>query len=162
MKNPNYLFDVYQPADLTKIALQDDEREHILSLSETLAMMGRQSDGDTCYLGTAYVAGEVFEIGGWLMIEPGVAEGFIIPSVTAIQRPKLLVETSRRWVQWLERTMWCHRIQTHTLPLKRMDRWMRALGFLYENQVKRYSETGQDYKLWSREKVDGTWGHIQN
>jgi len=162
MKNSNskYVWREYQDADLDAIELQEDEREHILMARDTFSMMSRMNNNDTIFLGTAYYGDVLLAIGGWLEIEPGLAEGFIIPSRPALEHKFVLVRTFLVWLRQLQKLTWPKRIQSHSLPIMRIDRWMVALGFVYEGSVKRYTESEQEYKLWSRTKTNGTWGHI--
>lgn len=151
MKNPNYEWRPYRPEDLDAIELQPDEREHILSIRDTFEMMTKFHNSETCFIGTAYYNDILLAIGGWLDLGDGLAEGFIIPSKPSLEHKFLLIRSFQIWLRYLERQPWVKRIQTHSLPIKRIDRWMTMLGFVYEGEVKRYTGTGSEYKLWSKD-----------
>lgn len=153
----NYSWRVFQSEDFDAIDLLPDERENILESRAFIEQAGKMHNADSIFCGTAFQGDRIFAIGGWVEISPGVVEGFLIPDRKALEHRYTLVRSFRFWLRYIRRKKWVKRIQTHSVPNKRIDRWMQALGFLYEAEVKRYTEAGQDYKLWSQDKINGTW-----
>jgi len=151
-----YSFRRFEINDLKRIDLLDDERELILDHAEFFAALAGLPE-PRAYCGTTFIGDELFYIGAWYEEADGVCRVFVIPSANSLKRPKTLLKTVREWIAKIEQAGWAHRIQTLSLPIDRIDRWMEALGFLYEGTLRQYSKTGQDYKLWSRVKQDGVW-----
>lgn len=154
----------FEPGDLRKMDIVADEKEEALRLEYFLGLLSRETPSldNRIFCALATYGGEPLCVGGWLEVEPGIAEIFVIPDKRIFQHKFTFIRTCQIFVRFLEGLEWCQRIQTHSLPVKRIERWMKHLGFLYEAELKRYTEAGKDYKLWGRVKIDGTWGHLQN
>lgn len=153
-----YSYRNFRESDLDWLELLDDECELVRQHVETLKQLAIKSGmRKTC--GIAMYDKQPLFIGSYCQIAPGVAEVFIIPGKRALQYPRAFVRSVILWRQWLEKRPWCNRIQTLSLPTSLIDRWMEAMGFVCEDTLNSYTEAGQAYRLWSREKVDGVWGH---
>lgn len=158
MSHKNYYWRKYKRGDLQKLNMLDDEKEVALQSEDLIERIADQHDAARKFCGTAFWNGQILAIGGWVEIAPGICEGFFVPDKSALLHPIAFTRSFKRWIQYMEDLPWCHRIQSHSLPVKRISDFMTALGFLYEGRVKRYTES-EDYNLWSRVKIDGTWGH---
>lgn len=129
---------------------------------ERLAAKGIDSEyGRHCCI-TAMIDGKPLYIAGYYEHAPGAVTVFLVPDKRIRQYPKAFVFSAKRWISWIEGFDWCNRIQATSLPVKLIDRWMEALGFVCEDTLNGYTEAGQDYKLWSRVKLNGVWQAIQS
>lgn len=144
----------FRASDLDKIDLLADEWCEIKTSEGFLEFIASDQPGAFC--GTAWEADTPIAIGGYWQAAPGVWQCFIAPSQYLVQHPTLLVRLTLAWVRRIEK-LDGHRIQTYSLPMPRIRKWMGALGFACEGVLRRYTKTGQDYEIWSRVKVDGVW-----
>lgn len=156
MTKPNFHHRAFRASDLDRVELLDDEKQLIYDHADFLEGLA-QVKAERTFCGIGFIGDQPLFIGGYYEVAPGVCQVFIIPDKGIYERPLLFILKVRHWLRQVERKTWCHRIQTFSLPLKRIDEWMVALGFLYEGTLNRYTESGQDYKLWSRVKIDGVW-----
>lgn len=142
---------------LEYLDLVDDEKALVFDQSDFLALMA-QSQNNRAYCGVACDSDDApLFVGGWYETTPGVCQLFIILDKSIYRRRKAFVRAVLYWLNLIKETGWCHRIQTTSLPIERIDRFMEATGFIYEGVLRRYTEAGQDYKLWSTVKVNGIW-----
>ena len=157
MKHHKYKARPYAPGDLKLMNLLDDEREVIEANEEFFeALADKNKTRKTC-ISVCYKGAILFLV-GYYEVEPGVAQVFVIPDRRITEHPLAFVRAVKHWRQWLEKREWCRRIQTSSLPTKLIDHWMRKIGFVCEAKLVSYTESGQDYNLWSREKRNGVWG----
>jgi hypothetical protein len=151
-----YSWHIYQPGDLEKLELLSDEREHILASEAFYNQLAAVHDGSRRFFGTAWWGDKIVAIGGWWEKSPGIAEGMFVPDARILrEHPLAFARSFKRWIAYIQTLPWCRRIQTHSVPTSKIDSFMEALGFVYEKTINTYN---QDYKLWSREKINGTWG----
>jgi hypothetical protein len=94
--------------------------------------------------------GEPFSIGGWQQADGDATRIFAIPCQKIFSIPLTFVRIGLKWVQYLEAQPWCKRLEATTMPVEKLDPWMRALGFTFEKIMPNYLD-GQDYKLWVKE-----------
>lgn len=154
----------FQPWHLAALNKLEDEKALIEAHADFFEFLAGE-DGDVQLCATMFddhwVIGQPLLIGGYYSPAPGVVQVFMLPSQDVIKRPKLLVKIARMWLAQIEShyPAW-HRIQTFSLPLVKINRWMQFIGFGYEGRLRRYTESGQDYNVWSRVKIDGVWRGI--
>ena len=141
----------FLPVDLELIDLLDDEKEAIRECAGFFEMLGRSVVWDEQWCGTLYVKGLPWLIGGYWAVAPGVFQVFMIPSVQALSQPIALARYVREWVAAIEK-LGGHRLQTYSLPIPRIRRWMESLGFACEGTLRRYTKAGQDYEIWGKVK----------
>jgi hypothetical protein len=140
--------------------LLDDERRAVDEAIGWLEALAKQSSQrQTC--GVAFYDGQPLFIGGYCEVAPGVVQVFCIPDRRIYANPKAFFKCVIFWRDWMQARSWCQRLQTHSLPTTLIDRWMGAIGFVCEGLAKEYNGTGQDYNLWSRDKLNGVWGSIR-
>lgn len=142
------------------VELLDDEKEAIQAKRDLLAWMGaHKADGDDhVFAALVTVRDEPAFMGGFVETSPGVAEVFILPDKNGIRKyPKEFHRLVKVFLLWVEGFDWVKQTQTASVPLPRIDGWMKALKFRCEGDTNSYTRSGQKYKLWSRVKVDGVW-----
>jgi hypothetical protein len=121
-----------------------DEGGVALPLAEKMLNLNTL-DTDRAFCGTVRRDGQVLFVGGFLESSPGVAEVFVIPEKTGIQKhPKVFHKLARRFLEHVLRKDWCDRAETASVNRYQVNRWMTALGFSCEGY------TGTEYKKWVR------------
>ena len=96
-----------------------DEGGVALPLAEKMLNLNTL-DTDRAFCGTVRRDGQVLFVGGFLESSPGVAEVFVIPEKTGIQKhPKVFHKLARRFLEHVLRKDWCDRAETasHTVPV---------------------------------------------
>lgn len=136
--------------------LLDDEKAAILKQRKFLVGLG-MAPADHSWCGLMTRDGIPLFAGGWVEVAPGCVEVFVIPDKRMRRCPKEFHRLVRCVLRWIEGFDWCREIRTASLPIPRIDGWMKALKFRCKGNAKSYTKTGQKYKLWSRVKVDGVW-----
>ncbi|MDE2101823.1 MAG: hypothetical protein KGL39_31545 [Patescibacteria group bacterium] len=148
----------FSAADLNRLDLLEDEKHLAYHHADFLESLERD-DEKRKICGIAFWNDLPLYIGGYFEISPGVAQVFFVLDKRSLEHPLVLVRSIARWRKWLESRPWCHRIETHSLPLDHIRRWMTKLGFVYEGKLNQYTGQG-DYELWSRYRLDGIWRPI--
>lgn len=85
---------------------------------------------------------------GYVHVFEQNVEVFLIPSVFVKDRPVTVVRECIRFLQSLEKQF--RRIQTLAVANDEHDDWMRALGFINEGTLVKYTDAGLDYRQWAR------------
>ena len=157
-------FRKFERLDLSLFSFLSDEQNTIFENANNLEMLADKTAIDdysrhACV--TTMLDGKPLLIAGYYKLDESTAHCFILPDRRIKQYPKAFVHATKCWLRWLEGRQWCERIQTTSIPAKLIDRWMEALGFVCEETLNGYTEAGQDYKLWSRVKLNGVWGTVQ-
>lgn len=134
--------------------LLDDEKDAILANVGTLSLLATAPRANCLML---MRGDKALAVGGWAELEPGIADMFVIPDKDVLRAPKELIKAMRGFIAKLEISEWCHRMRTWSVATPRIDKWMTTLKFRCEGYAKSYTKTGEPYKLWSREKVNGIW-----
>jgi len=142
-----YTWRPFRKSDLDTLELLE-EREIVLKHADDLHVMG-ESLTDDQFCGIACWNGEPILIGGWKEVIAGVYRVFIIPTKNIFNHPVNFTRIVIRWRRKIERFPGCWKIITVSLPLERIDQWMKTVGFVYERKLEQYTN-GQDYSLWSR------------
>jgi hypothetical protein len=155
---------IFESKHLDEIQLLGDEDDVIkgnAQLLHDLAWKGHVASfgGPRQYCGTALLDGRPFCIGGYIELAPGVAQIFLIPDKRIFEKPAAFLWMAKTALKWMESQEWCERIQTPTLPVDRLERFLERMGFGCEAVLKRYT-SGRDYKLWARVKEDGVWRSV--
>jgi hypothetical protein len=153
----SYRFRPVRALDLELMDLLDDEKDLILGQAKDIeALAKKESDHKACIV-CLHLDKPLF-VAGCYETCPGTVRVFVIPDKRIFERPKAFVWAVLLWQRWLQSRPWCNRIETVSLPVKRIDRWMRALGYLCECRSSHYTVDGRDYNLWSKVKRNGIWG----
>lgn len=87
---------------------------------------------------TVIYEGRIIACMGFIEVLPGVAEGWIIPSIYVKNIPKLFAREVRWYIEAQAKTFKWHRVQTLSRPDEHDQRWMRFLGFEKEGVMKQY------------------------
>lgn len=158
MSIPKYRVRALNREEFAKVDLVDDEAELIRAHFDALAKLGDSYMGDDGgFCAVVYRGDEPLFIGGYKLIDSNVFQVFVMPDKRVYQFPKAFYESTKQFLFWLMRHEWCERIQTFSLPTCRIDRWMKALGFVCEGDADVYTEAGKPYRLWSLERANGVW-----
>ena len=104
--------------------------------------------------GPAWVAidddGSVLVITGFVVLWPGVAEGWGFFSDGAFKRPKEILGHYRRWIQAVMETWELWRLQVMACcSLYGADRWAKAMGFQFEGCMRKWGAAGEDYSRFA-------------
>ncbi|HEY9791447.1 MAG TPA: hypothetical protein V6D22_13670 [Candidatus Obscuribacterales bacterium] len=154
-----YSYRPFQLSDLDWMDLLEAEKKVVSNNAELLrGFATKDNTRKSCFV-VIYMGRPLF-IAGYYDLGDGAAQIFIIPDKRVLEHPKVFIRNVIRWRLWLERRPWCSRIQTTSVANELIDRWMEAMGFVCERELNQYNGTGQDYKLWSRVKLDGIWRAI--
>lgn len=90
--------------------------------------------------------GRVVACMGFFELMPGVAEGWILPSIYVKNIPKLFAREVKWYIKQMAKTFQWHRVQTISRPDAVDQRWMQFLGFEQEGVMKKYCQK-QDFIL---------------
>jgi hypothetical protein len=118
-------------------------QEHFRSQLEWLARLGSI---DQC--GSHIVDGRILYIGGFYETAPGVAEMFIFPSTYIYQYQKTFLKDSRWWVNHLMQQY--RRVQCWGEDSELSRRWLTALGFVVEGELRSYTVSGSTMLVWGK------------
>jgi len=89
----------------------------------------------------------IIACGGIINIWNGVGEAWSVSSTIAVRYPKFILSTARQFIAGCTEY---HRIQAIVIAgFIRAAKFLAHLGFQHEGDLRKYSETGQDYKLFS-------------
>lgn len=155
MTRHRYYYRSFRKEDLRYMDLLD-EQDAARAAEELLADLTlKQGKRKSCV--TIFYKGEPLFIAGYFESSPGVAQVFVIPDRRIFEYPKAFVRSVVRWRAWVESRPWCETLETLSIGAKLIDRWMEGIGFSCVEDRKGYTGAEQDYKLWRRVKLDGTW-----
>jgi len=89
----------------------------------------------------------IIACGGIINIWNGVGEAWSVSSTIAARYPKFILSTARQFIAGCTEY---HRIQAIVIDgFIRAEKLLAHLGFECEGKLRKYSETGQDYKIFS-------------
>lgn len=149
-------FHVFNLTMFDRMVLLDDEKDAIRKARHFLATLHQRKRG---FCGIITRDNQIVCAGGWLEVEPGKAEVFIIPDKNGVRKfPKEFHRVAGLFLRKLEREPWCVEIRTASVDVPRIDGWMRALKFRCGQPTKRYTKSGRKYVMWRRVRnADGVW-----
>ncbi len=137
----------FRRSDLDDIELLE-ERDIIFQHREELHAMG-ESVTDDEFCGIASFEGRPILIGGWIREDAHTLRVFIMPTKNIFEQPRRFTCFILRWLAHMQALPGVERIITLSRCNDRIDRWMKTVGFVYEETLKQYAD-GHDYRLWSR------------
>lgn len=146
----------FNRADFSLMNLLDDESEQVhegIDLMEEWA----KGKGGREYCGIFFHKDKPLFAGGWFERSPGILQVFLIPDREALVQRRVFYRFVCRIIEIVQSKYGAERLQTFSLPIPRIERWMRAIGFRCEGGTKSYNGQGLEYQLWSREKINGVW-----
>lgn len=99
--------------------------------------------------GSLFVGDKLVAIIGWLPMWKGVVEVWSYPCTDIHHYGMIYLRTVRKQLDFIQRVIRPHRIQTHSQADPLHDRWMTWLGFKCEGTLKNYSCDKQDFRIWA-------------
>lgn len=129
---------------LDLIEVQETEREYIEFNPDKYAVLAQVG-----LAGTMMYDGRILGVLGYLEMWPGNFEVWVIPSVHAIQYPRVFLRTIKGKLDCVARTHDVERFQSPAIADEMHDKWMQHFGFENEGTMRRYWK-GQDFRMWSR------------
>lgn len=149
--------------DFKRMNLLDDEKDLALSLVELLVALAQNVEqkiyGDPVEIlckhevgacGIVFVHDKPLFIGGYILQEGSTYEIFVIPDRNVFRHPRLFHRLVRGVCQWLFERPHTRMLQTASLTVPRIEKWMNTLGFV--PNTRSYTKNGRFYRLWSRSK----------
>lgn len=86
---------------------------------------------------------EIIWCGGIVVLWPGVAEAWAVPSVAVNQYPLMLHRAVSKMLAVLKETMHLRRVQCSVVHgFKTSRKWVKRLGFAFEGKMKNYGPDG--------------------
>jgi hypothetical protein len=141
----------FEPWHLTAIL----GREEIANDLETVRLFGMAQD----YLrqGPAYsivTDEDILWCGGMLILWPGVAEAWAVPSLSALDYPVTVHRLIYRMVDRVKESLHLRRIQCSVVHgYKQSRKWVKMFGFCFEGKMRNYGPDGETHYryAWVRE-----------
>ena len=138
----------FNPAHVEVMDLRAEE-EHIVQTMDNaygrLVHMGEDAEK----AGTFLHNGRILCCAGFSIMWPGVADGWIIPSIYVSDAPISFCKTIRAYCKEIMETMNVHRLQTTSYDDAFHKRWMEWLGFERECIMKKYTQEGTNMCLYA-------------
>lgn len=100
--------------------------------------------------GTFMHDGRILCCAGYSIIHPGVAEGWIIPSIYVGNTPKTFCRIIKSYIDQAMEDEGLHRFQTTSYHDDFHKRWMEWLGFEREAIMKKFTHQKKDHCLYAR------------
>jgi len=94
--------------------------------------------------------GRILFCAGFSMMWPGVAEGWMIPSVYVKEYPVLCCKILKMYVDRIMVDFKCHRFQTTSPDDPFHERWMGFLGLKKEGTMRQYTHDKKNYCVYAR------------
>lgn len=147
------------PEIFDRVKFLPEESESVMANRDKLIWMGDHWGKSDHVVAVALLRDDqIVCLGGWIEIKPGVAETFVIPDAMGVKKfPKEFHRMVGLFIRQLEGLDWVKKIQTASVPVPRIEGWMKALKFRCGGDANSYTSSGKRYQLWSRVKVDGVW-----
>lgn len=141
--------DVFNMKDFSRMQLLDDEKAAVHSSLHFLLELAKP-DSITGFAGIKKCDGDPLFAGGFVQLQEGIWHLFVIPDKSICKRARLFHREIRNFINWLQRHKECARLQTHSLAMPRIEKWMLSLGFVCEGETNSYNDAGVPYMLWSK------------
>lgn len=100
--------------------------------------------------GTFVRDGRILCCAGFSMLWPGVADGWIIPSIYIKDAPISFCKFIKNYINTIMKTFNCHRFQTTSFDDPFHERWMKWLGFEKEGTMRKYTHDQQNHCIYAR------------
>lgn len=130
---------VLRDLELEGIFALDDSDERIQSMYENMEIAK-----------TFFCDGRVIACAGFATLWPGVADGWILPSVYLRDHPMSFAKIIRQWIDNLFKEFALHRFQTTSYDDDFHARWMGWIGFEDEGLLKKYRHDGVSLRRYAR------------
>jgi hypothetical protein len=98
--------------------------------------------------------GKLLGSAGYLMLWPGVAEMFIIPSKYIFEYPHVAFRVCYRTIAILKAHPNFHRLQSGVWDNPTRVKFLEKLGFVVEGRMRKYTRNKEDYLVMSIVKED--------
>lgn len=149
--------------DFMTMRLLEDERDLALSHAKLLVALAVnveqrvysdpieilcKNENGAC--GIVFVNDKPLFIGGYVLQNGDCYEIFVFPDKNVFRHPRLFHRLVRSVCQWLLAREHTRTLQTASLVVPRIEKWMKALGFV--QSTRSYTKNGRFYRLWSRSK----------
>lgn len=99
--------------------------------------------------GTVVSDGRIIGVIGYMIMWPGVAEVYLIPSKYLPEYALPFARLVKRYLASIVSSHNLHRLQTASPSDELHDQWMTFLGFTCEGTLKEFTQHKQDYKQWA-------------
>lgn len=135
----------FQPEHLIYLDMREHERE-TLDVQSLLVQMILP----TSHCGSIISNGEVVAVMGIVLLWDGVFQVFVVPGKQVKNFGITYVRTIRRLLDAIQETHKPHRMQTWSKADTQTDRWMKLLGFTCEGDMRYFTVSKDDYRMWAR------------
>jgi len=139
----------FRPEHLDVVETDPSEIGHISGLSDYPARLQAFADGSK-FAGTFSFKGRILCCAGFFDHWPGVAEGWMFPTVHIHDHPIVYLRSAKRYMTAIMKTFKYHRMETTCLDDEAHAKWMEFLGFAPEGLRRKFTWDQRDFRLYAR------------